>query len=110
MRLAKVGLSGFRCHRRATRCVSPMLGPAVMAGHRSVRVLQRDYKERLEYMRIGEVVRFAEPQTKDEEEERFVLLELRGDRALVELVCEMSIRPTFVYRTAELVVDRPTSS
>lgn len=61
-------------------------------------------------MRIGDVVRFSEPQTKDEEEERFVVLELRGDRALVEFICDMSIRPNFVYRTADLVVDRSAST
>lgn len=51
------------------------------------------------------MVRFVAPETDDEASERFVVLELRGDRALVEFVCEMNIKPTFVYRTADMVVE-----
>ena len=53
-------------------------------------------------MKVGDVVRFAAPETEDEESERFVVLDLRGDRTLVEFVCEMNIKPTFVYQTADL--------
>lgn len=56
-------------------------------------------------MQVGDVVRFAAPETEDEKSERFVVLELRGERTLVEFVCEMNIKPTFVYRTADLVVE-----
>jgi hypothetical protein len=49
-----------------------------------------------------QAVKFAEPQTADEESERFVVVELRGDRVLVESDCGVPIRPQFVYSCAEL--------
>lgn len=49
------------------------------------------------------MLKFLEPLTPEEENERFVLIETRGDRVLVELVCDMAIRPQFVYLTADLV-------
>lgn len=48
------------------------------------------------------MLKFKNPQNKDEEQERFVLVEDRGDRMLVEFVCDMGIRPVFVYATEEL--------
>lgn len=54
-------------------------------------------------MNLNQVVKFKEPMSKDEAAERFVIVEVRGDRVLVELVCEMTIRPTFVYMAEEMV-------
>ena len=52
---------------------------------------------------VGQLVRFISPLTEDERGENFTVLELRGERALVEFVCEMNIRPTFVYLAADLM-------
>lgn len=52
---------------------------------------------------VGQLVRFIAPLNEDEREEQFTVLELRGERVLVEFVCGMSIRPTFVYLAADLV-------
>ena len=54
-------------------------------------------------MKAGDIVRFANPLTDDEQDERFIVLEVRGPRVLVEFVCDMHIRPTFAYMVAELV-------
>lgn len=53
-------------------------------------------------MQVGNLVRFANPLTTAEQSERFVVLEMRGDRVLVEFVCTMTIRPTFVYLLSDL--------
>jgi hypothetical protein len=53
---------------------------------------------------VGQVVKFAVPQTPNEINERFVVLELRGDRVLVQFVCEMNLKPTFVYLCGDMVV------
>ena len=54
-------------------------------------------------MQISQQVKFAAPLTADEATERFVVVELRGERVLVEFICDMPIRPTFVYIAADLV-------
>lgn len=54
-------------------------------------------------LQVGQTVRFTEPKSPDEETERFIVLELRGDRVLVEFVCDMRIKPTHVYLAADLV-------
>ena len=51
---------------------------------------------------LGQLVKFVDPKNDDERAETFHVLEVRGDRVLVEFVCDMSIRPTFVYPTADL--------
>lgn len=57
---------------------------------------------------VGDEVKFAAPLTRDEEEERFIVMELRGDRILVALKDSgMSIVPTFVYAVEDLVVLKP---
>jgi hypothetical protein len=54
-------------------------------------------------LQVGQTVRFAAPESPDEEAERFIVLELRGDRVLVEFICNMRIKPTHVYLVADLV-------
>lgn len=51
----------------------------------------------------GDTVKFLAPLTEEEAAERFVIVEDRGSRVLVEAVCDMRIRPTFVYRVEELI-------
>jgi hypothetical protein len=53
--------------------------------------------------RVGDRVKFLTPQTADEQIERFEVLELRGDRALVRFLDSgMQIAPTFVHGLEEL--------
>lgn len=52
---------------------------------------------------IGQLVKFAAPITTAEESERFTVLELRGDRILVQFVCDLTIKPTSVYSTADMI-------
>lgn len=53
-------------------------------------------------MNAGDVVTFKQP-TADEIGLRFVVIEPRGDRVMVRHVdSDMSIKPTFVYRVADL--------
>lgn len=54
---------------------------------------------------VGQIVKFVAPLTDDERQERFKVCELRGARVLVEFICDMSIRPTFVYLAADLVAE-----
>lgn len=53
--------------------------------------------------RTGQMVKFAMPLTPDEASERFTVLEDRGERLLVEFICDMPIAPTFVYLSADMV-------
>lgn len=52
---------------------------------------------------VNAIVRFANPTTDAEVAETFKVLEPRGDRVLVEAVCNLTIKPTFVYLVADLV-------
>ena len=52
---------------------------------------------------IGQRVKFTAPLNDNERQERFTVIELRGNRVLVEFICDMSIRPTFVFLSADLV-------
>jgi hypothetical protein len=53
-------------------------------------------------MPIGGVVKFRAPMSSDEAQERFVVIEHRGERVLVEFVCDMAIRPQSVYLADDL--------
>ncbi len=52
---------------------------------------------------VGQSVKFINPLTDDERGERFTVLELRGERVLVEFICDMTIRPTSVYLAEDLI-------
>jgi hypothetical protein len=52
---------------------------------------------------VGDRVKFRIPTTQDEAFEIFTVIELRGPRLLVELVCDMRIKPVFVYNTGDLI-------
>ena len=53
-------------------------------------------------MVIGDTVQWREPLDADEMEMRFVLLQVLGDRVLMESLVHMSIPPTYVTRLADL--------
>jgi hypothetical protein len=57
-----------------------------------------------EPLKLGKTVKFVTPATAEEAEERFIVLELRGDRVLVEFICDLAIRPTFVYLIQDLSI------
>ncbi len=54
-------------------------------------------------MNVGDRVKFRIPMTQDEATEIFTVIELRGPRLLVELVCDMHIKPMFVYDAEDLI-------
>ena len=54
-------------------------------------------------LRVGDEVKISRPLTDDERIERFMVVELRGDRVLVAMKeSGMTIVPTFVYLQADL--------
>ena len=58
-------------------------------------------------IRVGDRVRFATPTSPEELGERFEILELRDDRALVRVIHSgMKITPTFVYLLSDLELDQ----
>lgn len=57
-------------------------------------------------IRVGDRVKFSNPQAQEESAERFEVLELRGERALVRSIgSPMRITPTFVHLVDELETD-----
>lgn len=44
--------------------------------------------------KIGDTVKWAEPLCESESTERFTILEINGDRCLIEFICCWAIRPT----------------
>jgi hypothetical protein len=56
-------------------------------------------------MKRGDIVEWLDPLTEDETTEAFRVVELRGDRVLVEDIhSHYNIRPTFAYEVADLKV------
>lgn len=54
-------------------------------------------------MHNGQTVKFSNPTNEAERAERFIVLELRGPRVLVEFICDMSIKPTAAYLADDLI-------
>lgn len=52
-------------------------------------------------IKVGDLVEFIEPMD-DEVGTTYRLIELNGDRCVIELVCDMKIRPTWVRLVADL--------
>lgn len=61
------------------------------------------YRVRGEVLILPSLVKFTNPMSAEESAERFTIVELRGNRVLVELVCDDTIAPTFVYPMADLI-------
>jgi hypothetical protein len=57
-------------------------------------------------MKAGDKVRFIEVKDPGDELCEFTVLEVRGDRVLIELVCDMPIRPMSVVPAGEVEVIR----
>lgn len=59
-------------------------------------------------MKKGDMVKFKEPVDVHEEDERFVVLEARGDRVLVgSLFLDLPLGATTVLRTDDLIIALP---
>ena len=52
-------------------------------------------------MKTNDIVKYSKPR-KGEEDIRFVLRELNGDRVLIELICDWAIKPTEVVAISEV--------
>ena len=55
-------------------------------------------------MKAGDKVRFVEAKDPGDELCEFTVVEMRGDRVLIELVCDMRIRPMSVVLASEVEV------
>ena len=64
------------------------------------------FSDQASSIRVGDRVRFGAPTSPEESGERFEVLELRDDRALVGMIeSGMKITPTFVYQLSDLELD-----
>ena len=52
-------------------------------------------------MKPNDIVKYSKPQ-KGEEDIRFILREVNGDRVLIELICDWAIKPTEVVAISEV--------
>jgi len=52
-------------------------------------------------MKENDIVRYSKPQI-GEEDIRFILREINGDRVLIEMVCEWTIKPTETVAISEV--------
>jgi hypothetical protein len=55
-------------------------------------------------MKIGDTVKFIDGLYPDEEGARYKLLELNGDRAIIEFICQLPIPPQSVASIHELEI------
>jgi hypothetical protein len=62
-----------------------------------------DHSKDRSQLKVGDTVKFLSPLNDDEALERFIVLENRGSRVLVEAICNMKIKPTFVYQANDLI-------
>ncbi len=57
-------------------------------------------------MKVNDEVKWVQPVDANEAGERFIVIEVNGDRCLIEDICDLPIRPTTVARTADLTSTR----
>ena len=55
-------------------------------------------------MEIGETVKFIDGLYPDEKGARYKVLEMNGDRAFIEFICNLPIPPQSIAKTSELEV------
>jgi uncharacterized Fe-S cluster-containing protein len=55
-------------------------------------------------MEIGDTVKFREDLYPDEKGARYKIIEINGDRVVIEFICDLPIPPQSVAKTIELVV------
>ncbi len=55
-------------------------------------------------MKVGDEVKWAQPINHEESTERFVLIELNGDRCFIQFICNLPIPPVQVAKASDLVL------
>lgn len=55
-------------------------------------------------VKAGTVVRFANPLDESEKKATFVVIEDRETRLFVEAVCNMALRPKYVYNKTDMEI------
>lgn len=55
-------------------------------------------------MKIGDIVKFRDGLYADEDGTRYKVLEINGDRVVIEFICQLPIPPQSVDKIDELVV------
>jgi hypothetical protein len=68
-----------------------------------------DWLKELWSMNIGDTVKFIDGLYADEEGARYKVLEINGDRAVIEFICELPIPPQSVAKLDELKVVEATN-
>lgn len=58
-------------------------------------------------MKVGDTVKMVQPTPDESGLERFRVLELRGDRVLVEFLCDLRVPPTYVFPLSDVEVVNP---
>jgi len=61
-------------------------------------------------MKIGDIVKFKAGLYPDENGARYRVIEINGDRALLEFICKLPIPPQSVAKTLELEIVVPVNS
>jgi len=56
-------------------------------------------------MKVGDQVKWAHPLNPEESRERFILVELNGDRCFIRFVCDLPIPPVQVVIVSDLIFD-----
>lgn len=57
----------------------------------------------------GDRVKWKQPNADESAEDRFVVLEVNGDRALVEYICDMPVPPTQLVNVDDIVLAEDTN-
>lgn len=55
-------------------------------------------------MKIGDTVKFLNDLYDDEKETRYRIVEINGDRVIIEFICDLPIPPQSVAKISELEV------
>lgn len=55
-------------------------------------------------MEIGDIVKFIDGLYNDEKEAKYKVVEMNGDRVIIEFICDLPIPPQSIAKTSELEV------
>ena len=55
-------------------------------------------------METGDIVKFIDGLYNDEREAKYKVVEMNGDRAIIEFICDLPIPPQSTAKTSELEV------
>lgn len=54
-------------------------------------------------LKVGDIVKYREALEPGDEDARFVLVELNGDRCFIKAICDLPLPPVSLRLTAEIV-------